>query len=476
MSHTNCAFMACPPGSGSACIPVAGYGQGILFLPDLTTPAGAAIKNKFEALLSSPLTTPGARCTLPPGTPNPIEVQWRNEWTAFSQLFFGDRLILDSSTCAVTAAEDPMATEATVPYSAAAASIVNIIHGVDCSGDHCEMGELSHVQGTVEQCAASMVLPNEYDTPTVSPMYVRDAFAGAIIGLAHQLTGNVYPETRVECTSGGYNPLKLVGSVGFAADGTGLEGPFACTVPSGNKDIAYAWNTTLNTVWRLYNRTCNCPSQQPTDYKGGVSAKGVNMCSGGGICGTAEQPYSDTGAVPGTTPPTVPSSSTCECGPGLVGPDCSQSTPTTCPTLDGITCGPNGTCDTSTMYCACNVGWTGLTCSIPACPVDADGNSCSGNGTCERNVCNCNQGFTGADCSIKNGDPAPAPASKTGTGSGTKTGQEKLKKLMPLLLVVGAVIIVGSMYFFFFRARAAFNFNPSTAQAMAATQIYAHNP
>ncbi|CAN0250052.1 unnamed protein product [Lampetra planeri] len=56
-------------------------------------------------------------------------------------------------------------------------------------------------------------------------------------------------------------------------------------------------------------------------------------------------------------------------------------------------CNGHGTFSTESCGCVCDKGWTGKTCSQPACPSD-----CGGRGTCVDGVCDCEEGFGGPDC------------------------------------------------------------------------------
>jgi len=60
-------------------------------------------------------------------------------------------------------------------------------------------------------------------------------------------------------------------------------------------------------------------------------------------------------------------------------------------------CNNQGTCDTTTGTCTCNVGFLGDSCSALRCP-----NDCSGQGTCNTitGICACNVGFLGDTCSV----------------------------------------------------------------------------
>ncbi|XP_052255440.1 attractin-like protein 1 isoform X1 [Dreissena polymorpha] len=59
-------------------------------------------------------------------------------------------------------------------------------------------------------------------------------------------------------------------------------------------------------------------------------------------------------------------------------------------------CSGNGQCNTTSMSCECDTGFTGEACDMPKCP-----NNCSLNGLCtSEGYCNCYDGFKGSDCSI----------------------------------------------------------------------------
>ena len=93
-------------------------------------------------------------------------------------------------------------------------------------------------------------------------------------------------------------------------------------------------------------------------------------------------------------------------------------TPTSCPKtlVDGVAtaCSGRGTCDGATFECTCNVGYTGIDCSLSACPTGtpwfeeasaADTAhsglvACSGVGICDTSAgsCTCDSRFTGDAC------------------------------------------------------------------------------
>eukprot|EP00163_Fabomonas_tropica_P014800 TRINITY_DN2690_c0_g1_i15.p1 TRINITY_DN2690_c0_g1~~TRINITY_DN2690_c0_g1_i15.p1 ORF type:complete len:831 (-),score=166.25 TRINITY_DN2690_c0_g1_i15:672-3164(-) len=81
-------------------------------------------------------------------------------------------------------------------------------------------------------------------------------------------------------------------------------------------------------------------------------------------------------------------------------------------------CTINGACVNGT--CICKAGWTGLDCSMQACP-----NSCSGNGDCnaETGKCICTQPWKGADCSVRDtGCPSNCTSPVNGACN-TETGR-----------------------------------------------------
>lgn len=443
--------MTCPP-SATNCLPVPGWDEGQLYIPDLTTPTGQQIMSRFQSLVTSPLSDNRfAICYPAAGSPSQEEITWKAEFTAFMQMFFGTSIFLDDRCGIIDGDSDYVKAGATPDYATFGESIAALTRGVDCSGGCCALDFFQNATGNLEQCAASILFPTQYAPPSnTSQFYCRDAMAGAIMGLAHQLTGTSLASTQVECYTEGYKPETMIQPVGFAPDGTGLTGPFTCSTPnSDNPDIAYAWNTTLNTVWRLWNRACNCPSSVPGSYTPGAGGAGVAMCSGAGVCNPGDAADNTTWKVQDT--------GQCVCGPGAKGSACSTVTPSSCPP-----CGDHGTCNTNTMYCVCDVGWAGLTCNIPECPSDASGNVCSGNGSCNNNVCVCNEGYSGVDCGTAFGPKPP-----TLIFIKPKTLMQRLKPFIPYIVAVLGLCIAGAIYFFILRTPVA----PAAAQTSAASGV-----
>jgi hypothetical protein len=94
----------------------------------------------------------------------------------------------------------------------------------------------------------------------------------------------------------------------------------------------------------------------------------LNHCSGRGWCNTT--------------------SHSCECDLGYTGLDCSVA--------DCLhDCSGHGSCASSGL-CLCDIGWSGADCSIELCI------RCSGHGSCVGNGrCLCDFSWTGSDCSIQ---------------------------------------------------------------------------
>lgn len=189
------------------------------------------------------------------------------------------------------------------------------------------------------------------------------------------------------------------GSKGSGGSGWTQVAPGACAVdPVAQACLsqrnAGGGNTRL--MFDTSAQTWTCPSTCPYN----VSACSFSACTApcAGFSGTQQMERAVLQVGNDYSPPERLWTTPCVGAASL--PACSGAS---CPQAPNtLPCGgpAHGTCDSKAGTCTCVEGFSGPACWY-GCPVDAYGRVCSGAGTCNsEGACACNPGFTGVSCEV----------------------------------------------------------------------------